>query len=254
MSDSLLTTTAAEARPTADGPAASDPTGDAQSDVADISPELWWDRLQEIGQVSEGAALLAGMPISAQRSFSAWATITELGDRSVVLFCIDAQRTNAFGVTEAETVERAVRLAYEVGLPLVGMVRSAGLTIADGIAGVHSWGRVARAMADVSGSVPFLLGVSGPLVGGLALVGGLVVWLASGRSAHRFTVDPAVRGTRIHPQGGVCRSPIPPPPGRCSAATPTSSGWGRRTGSSAPSSATARCSCSTGRSTATTAA
>ena len=80
MSDSLLTTTAAEARPTADGPAASDPTGDAQSDVADISPELWWDRLQEIGQVSEGAALLAGMGAGVWRSAEDLPTLPEGGD------------------------------------------------------------------------------------------------------------------------------------------------------------------------------
>ncbi len=45
----------------------------------------------------------------------------------------------------------------------------------------------------------------------LALLGGLVVWLSSGRAAQHFPVDPAVRDTRRHPQGGVCRSPIPPP-------------------------------------------
>src|SRR5690606_17257167 len=74
---------------------------------------------------------------------------------------------------EGMVVERAIRLAAHLGIPVLGTVASSGADVLEGVASLHAWGRVAKALADVSGVVPTVLTVVGPCVSGPALLLGL---------------------------------------------------------------------------------
>ena len=70
-------------------------------------------------------------------------------------------------------LERLVHLATESGLPVVGVVSTSGADIHEGVASLHAWGRVARALSRASGVVPLILAVVGPCTSGPALLLGL---------------------------------------------------------------------------------
>ena len=55
-----------------------------------------------------------------------------------------------------------MRLAVELGIPIVGRVASSGADVNEGVAALHAWGRVAKALADASGVVPIVLLLVGP--------------------------------------------------------------------------------------------
>jgi acetyl-CoA carboxylase carboxyltransferase component len=121
------------------------------------------------------ASTLTPVPLAGRRSDAASAALTELGGRRVVEFRIaDGKHVGAIGPPEGETLAQAVRVAVELGVPVVGTVASSGADVAEGIASLHAWGRIARALADASGVVPTVIMVTGPAVSGPALLLGLV--------------------------------------------------------------------------------
>jgi acetyl-CoA carboxylase carboxyltransferase component len=114
------------------------------------------------------------VPVEGRRSDAATAAIAPLHGRSVVTFRIsDGKHVGAIGPPEGASVERAVRLAVELGLPVLATVASSGADVTEGVASLHSWGRVARALSDASGVVPTVLVVVGPCVSGPALLLGI---------------------------------------------------------------------------------
>ncbi len=66
-----------------------------------------------------------------------------------------------------------MRLATELGVPIVGTIASSGADVGAGVASLHSWGRVAKALSDASGVVPTVLVVVGPCLSGPALLLGI---------------------------------------------------------------------------------
>lgn len=120
------------------------------------------------------APTLPPVPIAGRCSDAASAALTELDGRRVVEFRIaDGKHVGAIGPPEGATLERGVRLAVELGVPVVGTVASSGADVAEGVSSLHAWGRVARALSDASGVVPTVLMVTGPAVSGPALLLGL---------------------------------------------------------------------------------
>src|SRR5204862_1466826 len=61
----------------------------------------------------------------------------------------------------------------EAGVPVVGILSTSGADVAEGVASLHAWGRLARGLASASGVVPVCLIVTGPCVSGPALLLGL---------------------------------------------------------------------------------
>jgi acetyl-CoA carboxylase carboxyltransferase component len=120
--------------------------------------------------VTTGATPLAG-----HRSSTATARLIEAPDgRMVSTFRIEGgKHVGAIGPPEGMVLERAIRHAAEFGIPVVGTIASSGADVLDGVASLHAWGRVAKALADASGVVPTLLVVVGPCVSGPALLLGL---------------------------------------------------------------------------------
>src|SRR3954463_1100364 len=64
--------------------------------------------------------------------------------------------------TIAAVVEQAARVALAERLPVVVVMASSGSDILEGIAALEGWGRLAKAMVDLSGVVPTVLVVDGP--------------------------------------------------------------------------------------------
>lgn len=79
----------------------------------------------------------------------------------------------AIGPTEGQVVERLIRLALDTGVPVVGEIATSGADVGEGVASLWAWGKVAKALADASGTVPIILTVTGPCLGGPSLLLGL---------------------------------------------------------------------------------
>ncbi|HEX6311212.1 MAG TPA: carboxyl transferase domain-containing protein [Acidimicrobiia bacterium] len=114
-------------------------------------------------------------PLMAHRSAAVTAALGEVDGRTVSWFRLEGgKHRGAIGVAEGGALERAVRAGVELGVPVVGIVSTSGADVGEGVASLHAWGRVARALTDASGVVPTLLAVIGPCVSGPALLLGLV--------------------------------------------------------------------------------
>jgi acetyl-CoA carboxylase carboxyltransferase component len=114
------------------------------------------------------------LPVSAGRDSAASAELRELDGRLVGWFRLaGGKRRGALGPTEGETIERLVRTACDAGVPVVGVLATSGADLTEGVASLHTWGRVARALVDASGVVPVILCVAGPCVSGPSLLLGL---------------------------------------------------------------------------------
>ena len=114
------------------------------------------------------------MPVAAGREGAAGAELRELDGRLVGWFRLQGgKRRGALGPTEGDTIERLVRSACDAGVPIVGVLATSGADLTEGVASLHAWGRVARALSDASGLVPIVLCVTGPCVSGPSLLLGL---------------------------------------------------------------------------------
>jgi acetyl-CoA carboxylase carboxyltransferase component len=130
-------------------------------------------------------------PLHAWADAAASAEITEIGGRRVVAFRVEGGKHHgAIGVNGSATVERAVRLAGELQLPLVGELDTSGAELRDGVAALHAWGRLARALVQVSGVVPTLLAVTGACVSGPALALGLFDHVVMTEDAFAYVTGP----------------------------------------------------------------
>lgn len=119
------------------------------------------------------------------------AAVGELDDRTVSWFRLDGgKHRGAIGVAEGDAMERAVRLGIELGVPVIGMVATSGADVSEGVASLHAWGRVARALVDASGVVPTMLAVVGPCVSGPALLLGLVDQVVMTNDAFAYVTGP----------------------------------------------------------------
>ena len=113
-------------------------------------------------------------PIAARRSEAATAWLTDIDGRPTSGFRIEGgKHVGAIGPPEGQTLARAVNVAVELGIPLIGTIASSGADVTEGVASLHAWGLVARAMARASGAVPTVLVVVGPCVSGPALLLGI---------------------------------------------------------------------------------
>jgi acetyl-CoA carboxylase carboxyltransferase component len=113
-------------------------------------------------------------PVFGLRSAAVTAAIRDLDGHRVGWFDLDGgKHRGAIGTAEGDAVERVVRLATDFGIPVVGRVASSGTDVTEGVAALHAWGRVAKALSDASGVVPVVLLLVGPAVSGPALLLGI---------------------------------------------------------------------------------
>ncbi len=130
-------------------------------------------------------------PLHAWADAAASAEITEINGRRVVAFRVaGGKHHGAIGINGSATVERAVRLAGELRIPLVGELDTSGAELRDGVAALHAWGRLARELVKVSGVVPTLLAVTGACVSGPALALGLFDHVVMTEDAFAYVTGP----------------------------------------------------------------
>ena len=109
----------------------------------------------------------APTPVFGHRSSAVDASLREIDGRTVSWFSLDGgKHRGAIGTAEGDAIARAVHLAVELGLPVVGRIASSGADVNEGVSALHAWGRVAKALTDASGVVPVVLLLVGPAVSG----------------------------------------------------------------------------------------
>jgi acetyl-CoA carboxylase carboxyltransferase component len=96
----------------------------------------------------------------------------------------------AMPVADTDVIARTVRAGVEAGVPVVGVLHNVGIGAHGGVAALHGWGEVARALAGASGLVPTVLVVDGPCLGGPALLLGLADIVVMTTAAHAFVNAP----------------------------------------------------------------
>jgi acetyl-CoA carboxylase carboxyltransferase component len=130
-------------------------------------------------------------PIGARTDAATVAEVRDVGGRQVVWFRIaGGKHHGAIGAAGGATVERAVRLAGTLDVPLVGELDSSGAELREHVAALHAWGRLAREVVRVSGRVPTLLSVTGACVSGPALALGLFDVVVMTRDAFAYVTGP----------------------------------------------------------------
>lgn len=130
-------------------------------------------------------------PVAGKRGGAATAALTQIEGRRVAWFRLSGGRhRGAIGPTEGQVIERVVRLALETGVPVVGEMATSGADVGEGVASLWAWGKVARALADASGTVPIILTVTGPCVGGPALLLGLADHVVMTAEAYAYVTGP----------------------------------------------------------------
>jgi acetyl-CoA carboxylase carboxyltransferase component len=135
----------------------------------------------------------AATPVFGHRSAAVVAEVREIDGRTVSWFNLDGgKHRGAIGSPEGQTIERAVHLAVELGMPIVGRIASSGADVAEGLSALHAWGRVAKALTDASGVVPIVLVLVGPAVSGPALLLGIVDHVIMTSDAFAYVTGPEV--------------------------------------------------------------
>ncbi len=165
---------------------------------------------------------MTSTPLHAWADAAASAEITEIDGRRVVGFRVaGGKHHGAIGVNGSATVERAVRLAGELHLPLVGELDTSGAELRDGVAALHAWGRLARELVQMSGVVPTLLAVTGACVSGPALALGLFDHVVMTEDAFAYVTGPDsvedFTGVRVSAASSAVR--------RCTRSVPGSRRW-----------------------------
>ena len=130
-------------------------------------------------------------PIRAGADDAASAELRVIDGRRVVWFRIGGGKHHgAIGAAGGATVERAVQLAGQLRVPLVGELDTSGAELGEGVAALHAWGRLARELVSVSGVVPTLLAVTGACVSGPALALGCFDQVVMTDDAFAFVTGP----------------------------------------------------------------
>jgi acetyl-CoA carboxylase carboxyltransferase component len=129
--------------------------------------------------------------LNAHADIAASAEIRDIGGRRVAWFRIaGGKHHGAIGVSGAATVERAMQLAEQLGIPLVGELDTSGAELREGVAALHAWGRLARAVVRCSGQVPTIAVVTGACVSGPALALGLFDHVVMTEDAFAYVTGP----------------------------------------------------------------
>ena len=142
----------------------------------------------ESGLIGTGGG---GVPVGVRQATAVTAMLTEMDGRRVAWFRLAGGRhRGAMGPVEGAVVERLVRMALDMGVPIVGELETAGADVHQGLPSLVGWGRVARALGEASGTVPILLAVTGPCVSGPALMLGLADHVVMTADSYAYVSGP----------------------------------------------------------------
>jgi len=121
------------------------------------------------------------------------ACVAELDGRKVIaVFSNPGQQRGAFRQDDGAKISRAAVLAKQNLMPLVLVLSTSGASISDGVPALASWGRAAKAISDISGIVPIVIGLTGPAISGPALLLGLADIVISTVDSYAYVSGPAM--------------------------------------------------------------
>ncbi|MGH9135770.1 MAG: acyl-CoA carboxylase subunit beta [Acidimicrobiales bacterium] len=131
-------------------------------------------------------------PVGEGRGTAVEASIADLHGHAVGWFRLaGGDAHGALGPTEGEVLVRLVHNAVDAGVPIVGVLDTGGADVRHGVASLHAWGEVARALSAASGVVPVCLVVVGACVSGPALLLGLADIVVVSDDAIAYVSGPA---------------------------------------------------------------
>jgi acetyl-CoA carboxylase carboxyltransferase component len=124
----------------------------------------------------------------------------------------------SLGVSHADSIDRVMQLAGRSGIPVIGLVESAGARLHEGTAALGGCGRIFRRNVALSGVVPQISIVSGVAAGGASYSLSLTDFTVMTEDATMFLTGPAVvrevageeisaerlGGYKVHERNGVC--------------------------------------------------
>ncbi len=113
------------------------------------------------------------------------------GHRVMLVDLRGPDRRGAIGEAGARAAAGAVDRATRLGVPVVARFDTSGADLTEGVAALHGWGLLARAIGRASGSVPLVAVVTGACVSGPALLLGLVDHVVMTPDAFAFLSGPA---------------------------------------------------------------
>ena len=92
-------------------------------------------------------------------------------DRPVYVFAQDfTVRGGAMGQAQAKKIVKLLDLAQKTGAPVIALCDSAGVRVDEGAAAMNAYAAIYAKMAKLSGVVPMIALILGPVVGGAALM------------------------------------------------------------------------------------
>jgi acetyl-CoA carboxylase carboxyltransferase component len=139
--------------------------------------------------------------------------------RPIACFAQDASFLGgSLGAAHADSIDRVMQLAGRSGMPVIGLVESAGARLQEGTAALGGYGRIFRRNVALSGVVPQISIVSGVAAGGACYSPSLTDFTVMTEDATMFLTGPAVvrevageeiaaaelGGYRVHERNGVC--------------------------------------------------
>jgi acetyl-CoA carboxylase carboxyltransferase component len=132
------------------------------------------------------------LDVAAGRPGAVEAGIVDLHGHAVGWFHLaGGEAHGALGTTEGSTIASLIRRSVEAGVPIVGVMDTGGADVREGVASLHAWGRVARALTNASGVVPITLVVTGASVSGPSLLLGLADVVVATDDAIAYVTGPA---------------------------------------------------------------
>ncbi len=102
----------------------------------------------------------------------------------------DSERRGALAPIDGENIAVGLALAEAKLIPVVLLLSSSGADINHGVAALDGWGKAARRLAQCSGVVPIIAGVTGPTISGPALLVGLADVVIMSDEAYAFVSGP----------------------------------------------------------------
>jgi acetyl-CoA carboxylase carboxyltransferase component len=142
--------------------------------------------------IADDVAVEPLLPVATGRGGAVVAGIEDLHGHTAALFRLQGGDAHgALGPVEGATITRLVHQAVDAGVPIVGVLDTGGADVREGVASLHAWGRVARALQQASGVVPVALVVTGACVSGPALLLGLADLVVATGDAIAYVTGPA---------------------------------------------------------------
>lgn len=119
--------------------------------------------------------------------------IAKLGNRKIIAILSNpGPQRGALREDDGPKIVRAAKLAKSNNLPLIMILSTSGASISDGLPALASWGKAAKAIADVSGIVPIIVGLTGPALSGPALLLGLADVVITTPNSYAFVSGPSM--------------------------------------------------------------